>query len=72
MIKDKPSGGDYKVYKKEGTLYNKFKCVVRIITGYREDSFQVKWMDAKIFEETGIKTEDVEKELRTEFAKWCL
>ena len=72
MIKDKPSGGDYKVYKKEVTLYNKFKCVVRIILGYREDSFQVKWMDAETFEETGIKTEDVEKELRTEFAKWCL
>ena len=72
MIKEKPGGNDYKFYKKEGTLYNKFKCIARIIVGHREDSFQVKWVNAKLFEETGVKTEEVEKELRSEFAKWCL
>ncbi len=30
---------------------------------HREDTFQVKWVDAKAFEETGLKVEEVEKEL---------
>ena len=72
MIKDKHGGGDFKAFKKEGTLYKKFQCIVRVIVGYREDSFQLKWVDASTFEETGVKVDDVEKELRSVFAKWCL
>ena len=62
----------YALYKKDGMLYKKFKCVARVIVGYREDTFQIKWSDAKTFEETAVKIEEVEKELRIEFAKWCL
>ena len=72
MIKDKQGADDYKMFKREGSLYKKFKCIARVIVGYQEDTFQVKWVDAKTFEETGVKTEDAEKELRNVFAKWCL
>ena len=72
VVKDKQEGDRYKLYKKEGTVFKDFDCIARVIVGYREDSFQVKWPGANAFGESGVKTEDVEKDLRREFAKWCL
>jgi hypothetical protein len=72
MVKDKENGGMFTMYKRDGTLYKGFKCVARVIVGYKEDSFQIKWMDAQAFEASGVKTKEVEVELRSEFAKWCL
>ena len=69
MIKNKQGGGDYIMYKEEGTFDKKFTLVASVIVGYREDTFQVNWTDTKTFEETGVKTAEVEKELRSEFAK---
>ena len=72
MVKDKENGSMFTKYKRDGTLYKGFKCVARVIVGYKEDSFHTKWLDAEAFETSGVKTKDVEAELRSEFAKWCL
>ena len=72
MIKEKGGGDDFKMYKRDGTVFKGFRCAARVIVGYREDSFQVKWIDPKIFKELGIEITEIELALRQEFAKWCL
>jgi hypothetical protein len=71
-IKDLQGAGDFEMYKKDGTLYQGFKCVARVIVGFKEDTFQVKWVDANAVEKLGIKTKDIDQELRRVYAKWCL
>ena len=60
MIKEKPGADDFTMYNKEGTLYNNLSLVARVVVGFRGDSFQVKWVSKAIFEQTGLKTEDVD------------
>ena len=72
MVKDKEGCSDYKAFKLDGTLYNDFKLVARVIFGFREDTFQVKWEDKATFEASGFNTDDVDKELKSVFARWCL
>ena len=72
MVKGKEGCSDYKAFKLDGTLYNDFKLVARVIFGFREDTFQVKWEDKATFEASGFNTDDVDKELKSVFARWCL
>lgn len=72
MIKDKKGGSDFEAFKEDGTIYKGFTCVAQVIVGCRENTFQVKWANAKVYEETGVTTEETEKQLRKDFAKWCL
>ena len=68
----KGKGDDFKMFKRDGTIFNKFTCVARVIVGFKEDSFHVKWLKPEAFSEVGLDTSEIEKELRSEYAKWCL
>ena len=68
----KGKGDDFEMFKKDGTIFKKFTCIARVIVGYKEDSFQVKWVKPEVFTEVGLDTAEIEKELRSEYAKWCL
>ena len=62
----------FKLYKRDGKIFKKFQCIARVIVGHKEDSFQVKWDVPEAFTDLGLVTDDIEKSLRIEYAKWCL
>ena len=71
-IKDKSGADAFKMYKRDGTLFQGFKPVARVIVGFKEDTFKVNWQDAGAIEKLGITTKDIDQELRSVYAKWCL
>ena len=68
--KGKPA---FKMFKRDGTIHHGFlSLAVKVIVGDRENSFQIQWLDKKVFSDLGIVIEDIEKECRSEYARWCL
>ena len=64
--KGKPA---FKMFKRDGTIHHGFLSLADVD---RENSFQIQWLDKKVFSYFGIVIEDIEKECRSEYARWCL
>ena len=52
-VKDKDGGKEFKAFRKDGTIYKNFKCVAKVLVGYKADSFQVQWWDPQAFTAVG-------------------
>ena len=62
----------FKLFRRDGKIFKGFDLVAQVMVGFKQNSFTVKWCNKKAFEDIGLQTADIDKELRAEFAKWCL
>ena len=69
---DKTIDHGMKLFKRDGTIYKDFRCIVNVTVGYKEDSYRVQWKDTGEITKLGLKTDDIDEALKCEYARWCL
>ena len=71
-FKDDKGKQAFKMYKRDGAVFRGFECVAQVNVGVKENSFQVTWINKNAFTDKGIDPDEVDKQLRVEYTRWCL
>ena len=67
-FKDHKGKQAFKMYKRDGAVFRGFERVALV----KENSFQVTWINKNAFTDKGIDPDEVDKQLRVEYTRWCL
>ena len=71
-FKDDKGKQPFKMYKRDGAVFRGFERVAQVNVGVKENSFQVTWINKNAFTDKSIDPDEVDKQLRVEYTRWCL